>query len=270
MLLHGDVPVDDFMGLTPTELQHLLFDTYGDQSPVQLRDAIDPQSLDQIPLFRVVEEYLKIIERDKFIKLTPLGALPKKVMVEVYDKRFLLDDFIESGITKLTREHDWIAISSARLTAELAGLVRKVNGKLTLTKKAIKLLGTDDRSQLFKLFFQTFTEKFNWGFNDLLPQQPIGQFGWAFSLIMLRKYGDKPRPVTFYAECYLNAFPMLIQYFMPDYGTPEAQFYRCYATRAFARFFLWFGFVTADEKRDLIDIDTHIYTRTDLVKSVFR
>lgn len=181
-----------------------------------------------------------------------------------------IDDLIESGISKLTREHDWIAISSARLTAELAGLVRKANGKLTLTKKAIKLLETDDRSQLFKLFLQTFTEKLNWGYYDLYPEQPIGQFGWAFSFIMLQKYGDKPRPVAFYAERYLNAFPMLIQYFMPDYSTPEDQFYRCYSTRAFARFFLWFGFVTADGNHSVTDIETHIYTRTDLVFSVFK
>jgi hypothetical protein len=45
--------------------------------------------------------YLKIIERDKQIKLTPLGALPRKVLVEFYEKKFLLDMAIESGIKTL-------------------------------------------------------------------------------------------------------------------------------------------------------------------------
>src|SRR5690606_28275101 len=85
---------------------------------------------------------------------TPLGALPKKVMVELYDKRFLLDHHIESGLTKLWKENDCISIRSMRLIAELAGLVKKTHGKLTLTKKSEKLLDTNDRSQLFRLFFR--------------------------------------------------------------------------------------------------------------------
>jgi len=116
-ILRNNKPVDDFLRLSPTEIHHLLYDTFGDKSPVQLHDDIDEKTLDQIPLFRIVEDYLKIIQRDKHIKLTPHGALPKKVMVELYDKRFLLDEHIEIGITKLWKEDDCIAIRSARLTA---------------------------------------------------------------------------------------------------------------------------------------------------------
>jgi hypothetical protein len=90
ILLRNNTPLDDFLGLSPTEIHHLLYDTFGDKSPVQFRDNIDDETLDQIPLFRIAEEFLKIIYRDNQIKLTPLGALPKKVMVELYDKRFLL------------------------------------------------------------------------------------------------------------------------------------------------------------------------------------
>lgn len=78
-ILHwNNTPVDDFLGLTPTEVHHLLYEAFGDKSPIQFRDDIDDETLDQIPLFRIVEEYLKIIQREKQIKLTPLGALQKK------------------------------------------------------------------------------------------------------------------------------------------------------------------------------------------------
>ena len=155
ILLLNNSPVDDFLGLSPTEIHNLLYDTFGDKSPVQFRDDIDDKTLDQIPLFKIVEDYLKIIQRDKHIKLTPLGALPKKVMVELYDKRFLLDEHIESGITKLWKEDDCIAIRSARLTAEIAGLVKKVSGKLTLTRTVTKLLETNNRLQIFRQFFSS-------------------------------------------------------------------------------------------------------------------
>lgn len=269
-ILRNNTPLDDFLGLSPTEIHHLLYDTYGNKSPVQFRDDIDDKTLDQIPIFRIVGDYLKIIQRDKHIKLTPLGALPKKVMVELYDKRFLLDEHIESGITKLWKEDDCIAIKSARLTAEIAGLVKKVSGKLTLTKTATKLIETNNRLQLFRQFFQAFTNKFLWSCNDGYPEQPIGQLGWAFSVIMLDKFGDQPQKVDFYADKYLKAFPKFISFFRPDYSTPERQFFRCYGVRTFDRFFLWFGLVTVDKQKIFLDLDTDKFKRTDLVKSIFK
>ena len=270
ILLLNNSPVDDFLGLSPTEIHNLLYDTFGDKSPVQFRDDIDDKTLDQIPLFKIVEDYLKIIQRDKHIKLTPLGALPKKVMVELYDKRFLLDEHIESGITKLWKEDDCIAIRSARLTAEIAGLVKKVSGKLTLTRTVTKLLETNNRLQIFRQFFQAFTNKFLWSFNDGYPEQPIGQLGWAFSLILLDRFGDQPQTVEYYADKYLRAFPKFITFFQPDYSTPERQFFRCYGVRTFDRFLLWFGFVTVDKQKIFIDLDTDKFKRTDLVKRIFK
>ena len=270
ILLLNNSPVDDFLGLSPTEIHNLLYDTFGDKSLVQFRDDIDDKTLDQIPLFKIVEDYLKIIQRDKHIKLTPLGALPKKVMVELYDKRFLLDEHIESGITKLWKEDDCIAIRSARLTAEIAGLVKKVSGKLTLTRTVTKLLETNNRLQIFRQFFQAFTNKFLWSFNDGYPEQPIGQLGWAFSLILLDRFGDQPQTVEYYADKYLRAFPKFITFFQPDYSTPERQFFRCYGVRTFDRFFLWFGFVTVDKQKIFIDLDTDKFKRTDLVKRIFK
>lgn len=270
ILLRNNSPLDDFLGLSPSEIHELVYDTFGEKSPVQFRDDIGDETLDQIPLFRIAEEFLKIIYRDKQIKLTPLGALPKKVMVELYDKRFLLDEHIESGLTKLWKEDDCIAIKSARLTAEIAGLVRKTNGKLTLTKTVTKLLETNNRLQIFKQFFKAFTEKFSWSYNDGYPEHPIGQLAWAFSIIMLDKFGDHPQHIGLYANKYLKAFPLFITFFEPRYTTPERQFYRCYGLRTFDRFFLWFGFVTVEKQKTYLDIDTDKYKRTELVRSIFR
>lgn len=270
ILLRNNTPVDDFLGLSATEIHHLIYDSFGDKSPVQFQCNIEDETLDHIPLFRIAEDFLKIIHRDKQIKLTPLGALPKKAMVELYDKKFLLDEHIESGITKLWKEDDCISIKSVRLTAEIAGLVRKANGKLLLTKKGTKLLETNSRSQLFKQFFQAFTDKFLWSFNDGYPEQPIGQLAWAFSVIMLEKFGDHPQTVEFYANKYLKAFPKFITFFKHEYATPERQFIRCYGLRTFYRFFLWFGFVTVDKQQKYLDLDKDKFIRTEVVSSIFK
>lgn len=268
-ILFNNMPVENFLGLTPTEVHYLLYDTFGEKSPLQFRNDLDDATLDQIPLFRIAEEYLKIIQRDKQIKLTPLGALPKKVMVELYSKKILLDEHIESGLIKLWREQDCISIRSVRMTAELAGFVRKANGKVVLTKKGEKLLQPENRINLFKQFFQTFTEKFNWGFNDLYPEEPIGQLGWAFSVYMLCKFGDQTNTSEYYANMYLTAFPTYLSFFDRTYSTPVRQFNSCFTTRAFNRFLLWFGFVTVEREKYYLDLESDKFTGTDLIKRVF-
>lgn len=270
ILLQNNSPIEDFLGLTASQMHHLLYDTYGENSPVQLNNNIDEKTLDQIPIFRIAEEYLKIIQRDKHIKLTPLGALPRKVIYELYNKRFLLEDLIESGITKVGREEDFRAITSARLTMELAGLVKKTNGKLTLTKKASNILATNDRRQLFSLFIQTFTNKFAWSYNDGYTEEPVGQFGWAFSIILLNKFGNNPATANIYAKKYAQAFPMFLRFFQPIHDTTNRYFTRCYTLRTFERFLLWFGFITVSRQKNFSNTDTDKYQQTEIMKDVFQ
>lgn len=269
IMLLNNMPVENFLGLTPTEVNYLLYDTFGEKSPLQFNNDLNDNTLNQIPLFCVIEEYLKILQRDKQIKLTPLGALPRKVMVELYDKRILLDEQIENGLVKLWREEDCISIANARFTAELAGLVRKANGKLTLTKKGVKLLQTENRIQLFKLFFQSFTDKLMWGSNDGYLDKTVGQLGWAFSIYILMKFGDQANIADFYSEKYLKAFPNFITFFKPSYSTPERQCAHCYGIRTFDRFLLWFGFVTVEKQKHYLDLETDKFTRTDIVNKIF-
>jgi hypothetical protein len=269
IMLLNNRPVENFLGFSPIEMEYLLYDTFGEKSPLQFSNDLDDNTLNQIPLFCVVEEYLKIIQRDKQIKLTPLGALPRKVMVELYDKKILLDEDIESGITKLWKEQDCISIANARFTAELAGLVRKANGKLALTKKGAKLIQPENRIPLFKLFFQTFTDKLMWGSNDLYPDKTVGQLGWAFSVYMLKKFGEQAHAVDFYAEKYIKAFPNFITFFDQRYTTPERQCAHCYGIRTFDRFLLWFGFVTVERQKHYLHKEPDKFTRTDLVNKVF-
>lgn len=269
-LRQNDAQSDDFPEFSPTEVHCLLYDTFGEKSPIQFRDDIDSETLDQIPIFRIAEAFLKLIQRDKKVKLTPLGALPKKVIVELYEERFLPDENIENGIIKLRKEQDVIAIMSARLASEFAGLARKANGRLVLTKKAAKLLESNNRSEIFKQFFQAFTDKLLWSFHDGFPEQPVGQLGWAFSTILLNRFGGQPQTVSFYAHKYLKAFPSFITFFRNDYLTPEQLFVRCYGLRTFKRFFLWFGFATASKQKKLSDLDTDTFTRTDLVERIFK
>ncbi len=269
IILRNNTPLDDFLGLTPTEIHNLAYDPFKKDCPIRLRDTIDDHTLDQIPFFKVSEEYLRIIQRDKCIKVTPRGALPKKVLVELYDKRILLDEFIESGIIKLWKERDCISIMSARLTVELVKLVKMSDGKLMLTKKGTELLKPENRLKLFKEILEGYTGKYAWSFNDGYPEQPVGQFAWMFSIFMLDKFGDQNKTIEFYAEKYRIAFPFFMSYFSNHFTTQEAQFIRCYGIRTFERFLCWFGLATVVVKQPYENLELDEYRKTAILKKIF-
>jgi len=268
-LLKDNIPLDDFFGMTRNDIHVLLYYTFSEKSPVQLRSDIDNSTLDRISFFRIVEEFLKIIEREKIIKLTPLGALPKKVMVELYSYKFIPDEFIESGLVKLMRQENCISIQTAWITTRIARVVKNTSGYLSLTKTGIKLLKPENRTQLFRAILSTFTEKFSWPFNDGYPEQPIGQLGWAFTILLLHKFGDQAKTVEFYSEKYLAMFPRFILLFDSDFSTPESEFANCYGIRSFERFLLWFGFVTVEKSGKYSDIEKDKYLASDLIEKLF-
>ena len=269
-LLVDNTPLDDFCGLTPNEVHSLLYNTFGSNSPLKIKSDIPNQTLDNIPFLRLTEEFLKIIKRNSFIKLTPLGALPKKTLHELYNHRLITEYVIELGISKLTREIDSSVLTSLRINTQLTGAIKKNNGKLTLTKQGEKLLQSDKRHELFRLTLQTFTDKFNWSYNDGYPEHPIGQLGWGFSVYLLFQFGSQPQTVQFYADKYLKAFPMFLQYFpQQPFSTPQRGFTSCYSIRTFDRFLEWFGFVDIEKQKQTSDSGKSIIKRTDTLTQTF-
>lgn len=101
--------------------------------------------------------------------MTATGALPRKIVFELYDKKIITKYFIESGMNKLAKETDVIAMLSARYTCEIAGAVKVVKGQLTMTKKGTQWMAPENLSDLFKALFRACTEKLNWGNHDGYP-----------------------------------------------------------------------------------------------------
>lgn len=245
---YNNNPNEKFSGLSPYELHELIHLPFHTECPIQLQDEIDYNVLDKIPFFKICEEFLKILKREKFIKLTPLGALPKKVMVELYAHKFITDEMIENGISKLSREQDSIAIQNAKYVCEIAKLTKKREGKLSLTKNGEKQL--EDRESLFKLILTTFSFDFNWAINDGYPNEPIAQYGNLYTIYCLLKFGKTERPTQFYADKYLQIFEKFLPLFNDSFDRkPKKQFSSCYEIRSFYRFTDWFGFTQTSERK---------------------
>ena len=269
ILLQNNAPVSEFEELSPSNVHYLIYDTYSENSPVNYQKVIDNDTLDKVPLFRIAEDLLKIIEREEFLKLTSTGALPRKVVLELYEKKYLTDDFIESGLYKLNREENCIFIVSTKIVMDLAGITKKVHGKLSLTKKGTSYLMQVNRQEFFESFMSTFADKYNWGYHDGYPSNPFGQFGWTFTIYLLGKYGKDFQFDSFYAEKYINAFPHFLLEIKPDSRTPFEIFKRCYTLRSFERFLEWFGIVEIQSDVDRFNAKNLEVKSTGILNKIF-
>ncbi len=243
----NNLPIHDFEGYSPAEMELILYFTFEADSPIILQKLSD-SDYQKIPILNQIKYLLELIDKNGEIKLTSKGFLPTKIVADLYQQKFLKDEFIERGISKLYKETDSITVNITRILIELAGLTKKRNGKLSLTKSSSKLL--HDNYELLRLIILTFTTKFNWAYLDGYGDNQIGQLGFGFSLILLSKYGNEKRLDSFYADRYFKAYPKLLDSIQPTYGTLESYSRGCYSIRTFERFLDYFGLINIQVERN--------------------
>jgi hypothetical protein len=249
----------------------LIYCPFDPDSPLRFCHEVNNDTLDQIPFLRLTEELLHIIEREGFLKLTAkLGALPRKVIQELYSKKFITEEFIESGAVRLLSESDSTALLSLHQNTVLSRLVTVKRGKMTLSKDGKKLLQSRNRSDLFHRLFQTFTLRYGWASADGYADFPIAQLGWGFSIYLLLRFGHEPRPVSFYAEKYLKAFPAMLKHIRPIIPNSSlVDFIDCYETRTYHRFLEWFGMIRYISRGPFFERHEAIIAPTDVLTRVF-
>lgn len=232
--------VEDFDGLSPEQMQRL--QDFPMQNGMLVVNKLLEEDLKNCPLLVQVRLLIDKMKGGKEIKLTRTGSLPTKLVKEIYALAVLKNDSIEKGISKLYKESDAEEISITRILLEISGLAKKRNGRLSLTRKGEKY--ADDGNALLNEILNVLFHKFNWAYFDGYDSEAIGRVNPAFSLVLLKKYGQEKRSGLFYAEKYFKAFPQLID-------QKEISF-RCYSLRSFERYFRFMGFV-ALEKKSILD-----------------
>ena len=267
---YNDTPQPDFCGLSPVQMHALLYQPLGPASVVQLRAEVPDEVLNHVPFLRLTEAFLQLLQRETPLRLTPLGALPRKYLRELYAHGFILEEGLETGLFTLSREIDSLAITTLHQTTRLAGLARLVRGQLLLTKKGAQLLNPVHRPALWALVMDAFTNRFLWASHDGYPSQTVGQTGWAYSVYLLARFGEQPHPVSFYAERYQRAFPFVLAEFTdPAYRTPLEQLTHCYGVRTFERGLNWFGVLGPEPQPALLHEPDQLLSASPLLAQLF-
>jgi hypothetical protein len=242
-IIYNTSPIEDFEGLSPADMRYILYDPFSIDSPFKLKKEIPDNVLDQIPMLIQVEYLLNRINDLGEIKLTATGTLPTQMVKELYNQGFIKDYGIEKGYTKLFGEASCLPVHLTRIIIELSGFAKKKKGKLSLANTWKNKLISKNRQDIFFQLFSSYSQKFNWGYLDSYPSQLTGQLGFAFTLLLLSKYGKTERLDKFYSDKYLKAFPKLSLDFNTGYFNDNANghFHDCYSYRTFDRFLEYFN-----------------------------
>lgn len=257
--------LNEFEGYSPFEMQHILYHTFGEKSPIRLQ-KLKSEDYQLIPILNQVKYLARLVSNAGELKLTKLGFLPTKVVSELYGQGYMKEDHVESNISKLYKETDSNSVHIARILLEISGLAKKRNNILSLTQKSEKIL--NDNFTLCQLILETYCEKFNWAHSDYYGENNIGQLGFGFSLILLHKYGTRNLSERFYQEKYFNAFPMLLDNITyPTYTTKERYTGHCYSLRTFDRFLSYFGLIQIQKEKGM-DADMFVI-KTDVFDKLF-
>jgi hypothetical protein len=133
-------PLSDFDNLSPHQMHPLLHDPWGEHSVMRLRDELTDELLNQIPFLVLTEMLLQELGANSAIKLTPKGNLPLALCRRLYERKLLVQDDIEQGITKKISEDNVSFLQALKVCLSLSPYFRNRHNILDLTKAGQKVL----------------------------------------------------------------------------------------------------------------------------------
>jgi hypothetical protein len=204
----NQAPVDDFHGLSPDQMSNVLNAPFSSPQLVSFPECLATQpSAPILTLFQLLVDAIG----EQGLKPTAKGNLPQKFCrasaLSYWGEETYKYNTRHGGINK---EEDFFDLHVTRLVAGLAGLIRKYKGRFILSLKCRKLLADGGMAAIYPLLFRAFTEQYNWAYGDRNDEINFVQHSFLFSLYLLNRYGDKGQSSLFYEDCFLNAFPMVV------------------------------------------------------------
>lgn len=237
----NDTPLDDFDGLSPRQMSAFLYHPF--DAPELATFARMPPAGASAPILLLYGALVNAIG-ERGLKATTKGNLPRKLVQEAALAYYPPEAEIER---RVYREEEFPTLHGVRRMAEMAGLIRKQKGLFHLTRAAQKQLSAHGVAGAYAILFRTLVQKFNWGVWDLYDHLLLVQHAFLFSMRLLARHGDTPRPESFYADAFLRAFPMTVDQVTPtSWETREEHVRRCYVLRTFRALRL-LGFAEREE-----------------------
>lgn len=260
--------------LPHNSLTILLSDPYSPISPLQLRADLPDEAVAQVPFVQLIRAFLSCIQREQPMKLTPKGNLTRVVLRELYDTRLFPYSSIDDGTIKLLSEDNFPMLMTAHALCQVAKLIKKQQGKVSLTKKGLQLL-QGPVALLYLELLKTYTQRLNWSYNEgwSYGVDETGQIGWATIMYEFVRQGDTEQSDLVYAKQYFQLFPNIVALYHESAYNPSIESATSdFRRRFFQGFCQIFGLAEIIRKNtDQFGIVNECFIkRTDLCERVFR
>jgi len=204
-------PVEEFLGITPAQMSSLTLNLFADNPGiVELKKCLSPDMVEGLPVLKQCLWLLNALsEKEEGVKLTAKGNLPRALVQEFYElfvKEHTSYPFKPSGEDEL-RE-----IQKIRFFMSDTGLIKKLHGRMSLTKKGSTMLKNYNPVELYRLLFFYFSDVYNWRYGTGYEEQySYIQSSKVFSLYILNKRAADFVPAGDIAGIYKKAFPALVE-----------------------------------------------------------
>jgi hypothetical protein len=254
-------PTSDFDGLSPLQMHILLNEPLSPSCILRFKKDME-KHLDRVPLFKLSEILLDEIRDAGKLKLTAKGNLPVRVCELLCNQKLISWEYMQ--FMSRAREEEIPYLWPLKQYLLDQGIIKKQGNALSLTKRGAEFLKETRSARFIKLFF-FFTSRFYWGnFYDIDDNGKCGQLGWAYSLVLLSKYGGEARDSQFYSDKLTLAFEK------KPYVNVET-FHRAYAVRFFECFANWFGLVNIERRKDFSKsvFDQLLIRKSELFEDLF-
>jgi len=250
----------DFHGLSSEQIYNFLYFPF--ESP-QLIRFFEPQAMEfSAPILSL---FIAMAEGfgEQGVKPTARGNLPRQLSKDIA-MQYLGEEGLKNRVGKINKEEDFQELNITRLVGDLAGLIRKYKGRYILSRECRGWLKRKNYAAIYLKLFTSFVREYNWGYVDGYPEFKIIQDSFLYTLYLLTCYGDAPRPHTFYEDCFLRAFPAVVNEVESDsYTSVEDRVRHCYTLRTMERGLSFLGLATIVPTKD-----TKIYERNFIVSKL--
>lgn len=240
-------PLDDFQGLSPSQMHRFLY--YPFESPQLVSYATHLEGVPSAPILRLFSLLANAIG-ETGVKTTELGNLPRKLTREV--AREYLGEWgyrEETEFGELNKETDFEPLHITRVISELSGLVRKYRKRFILGRDCRKLIAEGRWDAVYLKLFRTYVEVFNWDYLQFREAPHIVRDSFLFSLFLLHLYGGETRKQIFYEDLFMTAFPRALIEVQPrPYETAEDTLRFAYTRSVLIDFCSFFGLIKAQPR----------------------
>ena len=243
---HNEIPKSPFLGLSPSQMHEVLNSPFClDNSLFKFEPSSDKELL-EVPLVKQSLYLLNKLKDVGELKATQKGNLPKAFVIELYEEFFTKERYSR----KPNKEDDLPQVTLLKHLLDLAGLIKKRKGKISLTKKGLSILDNNKTLDLFKVIFMTYTNKLSWSYSDGYPEFFLIQRSITFNLLLLFKKCEGWTLNKELGQFYIDAFPSLLNETSDTYySSPEGQIINAFSIRFLSRFCVPLGLLEFKEEK---------------------